>query len=292
MNSGWSRWTLQAAIPFTAALFLASCGKSDAPTPRATETASPASTAPAFSPPAMPQPPPIPSSGPVPPAPSAAPASPPPPTASLPATAPSAPTTGTSAPTTGTSEATANSSSPFGGASTDAAPASTTSPSAASAPVNPPPPSNTVVAAAPNAPAAPTPPPTVLGTGDHEVSGVEVTLLELKRTSGDTLTARWRYRNTNAEQKALTKGTGWTDSWALSMDSYFVDSSNKKKYLVVKDSSGQPLAGSHGGSGSIKIGAGQTITTWAKYPAPPESVQKVTLYIPGVAPFEDIPISR
>jgi hypothetical protein len=76
------------------------------------------------------------------------------------------------------------------------------------------------------------------------------------------------------------------------MQSYLVDSSNKKKYLVIKDSSGQPLAGSHGGSGSIKIGAGQTITTWAKFPAPSESVQKVTIYIPGVAPFEDIPISR
>jgi hypothetical protein len=76
------------------------------------------------------------------------------------------------------------------------------------------------------------------------------------------------------------------------MESYLVDSSNKKKYLVIKDSSGQPLAGSHGGSGSIKIGAGQTITTWAKFPAPPESVQKVTIYIPGMAPFEDIPISR
>ena len=283
MNFGWSRWTLQAAISFTAALFLASCGKSEAPTPRATETAPPAPTAAAFSPPAIPQPPPIPSSGPVPPAPSAAPASPPAPTASLPASAPPAPTTGTP-------EATANSSLTAGSASTAATPASTTAPSAA--PASPPPTSNTVVAAAPTAsPATPTPP-TVLGTGDYEVSGVEVTLLELKRTSGDTLTARWRYRNANAEQKALTKGTGWTDSWALSMESYLVDSSNKKKYLVIKDSSGQPLAGSHGGSGSIKIGAGQTITTWAKFPAPPESVQKVTIYIPGMAPFEDIPISR
>ncbi len=119
-----------------------------------------------------------------------------------------------------------------------------------------------------------------------------MTLLELKRTSGDTITARWRYRNADQQQKALTKATGWTDKWALSMTSYLVDSANKKKYLVIKDSSGNPLAAAHGGSGSIKIGPGETLTTWAKYPAPPESVQKVSVYIPGVAPFEDVPISK
>lgn len=76
------------------------------------------------------------------------------------------------------------------------------------------------------------------------------------------------------------------------MASYIVDGNNKKKYLVIKDSSGKPLAAEHGTSGSVKLGPGQSITTWAKFPAPPESVQKVSVYIPGVAPFEDVPISR
>jgi hypothetical protein len=130
-----------------------------------------------------------------------------------------------------------------------------------------------------------------LGTSDYEVSGVEVTLLELKRTSGDTITARWRYRNTDNDNKRLTEGTGWTDSWKLAWDSYLIDGTNKKKYMVLKDAEGKPIAASHG-SGSIKLAAGKTLNTWAKYPAPPENVQKITLFLPGVAPFEDVPIAK
>jgi len=132
-----------------------------------------------------------------------------------------------------------------------------------------------------------------LGTSDHEVSGVEVTLLELKRTSGDTVTAKWRYTNKDHDTKQLSKATGWTAPYKLSIESYIVDPANKKKYLVLKDSKGKPIAAAHGsGSTSIKLEGGKSINTWAKYPAPPAGVEKVSLYIQGAAPFEDIPLSK
>ena len=31
---------------------------------------------------------------------------------------------------------------------------------------------------------------------------------------------------------------------------------------------------------------------WAKFPAPPEATEKVTVYIMGVPPFEDVPIAK
>lgn len=130
-----------------------------------------------------------------------------------------------------------------------------------------------------------------LGTADHEVSGVEVTLLELKRTSGDTVTAKWRVANKDKDTKQLSKATGWTDSWKLSFDSYLVDPANKKKYLVLKDSTGKPIAASHG-AGAIKLEGGKAINTWAKYPAPPAGVDKLSVYLPGVAPFEDVPLTK
>ena len=130
-----------------------------------------------------------------------------------------------------------------------------------------------------------------LGTSDHEVSGVEVTLLSLKRTSGDTVTAKWRYVNKDSDTKQLSKATGWTDPWKLSMDSYLIDPVNKKKYLILKDSQGKPIAAKHG-SGAIKLGPGKSMNTWAKYPAPPANVDKVSVYIPGVAPFEDVALSK
>lgn len=131
-----------------------------------------------------------------------------------------------------------------------------------------------------------------LATMDHEISGIEVTLLELKRTSGETITARWRYRNTNAVAQNLTKAYGGTDPWKLAADTYLIDGVNKKKYLVLTDAKHVPVAAKHGGSSqAISVGPGATLTTWAKYPAPPESVKKVSLYINGVAPFEDILVS-
>lgn len=133
-----------------------------------------------------------------------------------------------------------------------------------------------------------------LGTTDHEISGIQVTLLELKRSPGDTITARWRYSNSNPKKTQLTKGTGWTDGWKLAWDSYLIDAANKKKYLLLMDSEGKPIAAKHAGSagGSINIEPGQSITTWAKYPAPPAGVKKISLYITGAPPFEDVLISQ
>jgi hypothetical protein len=132
-----------------------------------------------------------------------------------------------------------------------------------------------------------------LGTNDHEVSGVEVTLLELKRASGDTVTAKWRYSNKDRDTKQLTKGTGGDDPYKLSIESYLVDPVNKKKYLILKDSTGKPIAAAHGGSyHPITLEGGKSINTWAKYPAPPAGVEKVSVYIQGVAPFEDVPLSK
>jgi hypothetical protein len=180
--------------------------------------------------------------------------------------------------------------------SAKAADAPTPAPPVAATPApQPPAPVPTVAAAQPPAPvAAGATQPQVtsgLGTSDFEVAGVEVTLLELKRTSGDTLTARWRYRNIDKDCKQLTKATGWTDPWRLAWDSYLIDGTNKKKYMILKDTEGKPIAAAHG-SGAIKLAGGQTLNTWAKYPAPPENVQKVSAYLPGVAPFEDVPISK
>jgi len=36
----------------------------------------------------------------------------------------------------------------------------------------------------------------------------------------------------------------------------------------------------------------ETVSTWAKFPAPPADVEKVTLYLPGAPPFEDVAIGK
>jgi hypothetical protein len=135
---------------------------------------------------------------------------------------------------------------------------------------------------------------TGLGVQEHEVGGVDVALLEVKRMSGDTLTVRWQFRNKTQESKNLTKGGGsWSDPYLLSYSAYLIDPVNRKKYLLLRDESGNPIAAKHETKQwNISLAPGQTLTTWAKFPAPPANVEKVSVYLSGVAPFEDIVISK
>src|SRR5262249_42044317 len=106
-------------------------------------------------------------------------------------------------------------------------------------------------------------PAATLGVQEHEIGGVEVALLEVKRTSGDTLTLKWQYRNKSRESKNLTPGD--ISGYGLAKDHYLIDPVNRKKYLIVKDAENHPVA-AHPDN---HIGAGQTVTMWAKFPAPP-----------------------
>ena len=121
-----------------------------------------------------------------------------------------------------------------------------------------------------------------LGVEEHD-SGAEDTLLECKRTSGDTVTVKWLYKNGSEEQQHINP--------LISEDYYLVDAAAKKKYFAVKDSSGKWVAGTRPGN-QIYLEPGKTYKMWAKFPAPPEATENVTVYIMGVPPFEDVPIAK
>lgn len=127
-----------------------------------------------------------------------------------------------------------------------------------------------------------------LAVKDSDISGVEVALLEVKRTSGDTVTVRWEYRNKGAKAQELEKiGTNESDHFKLAGAAYLVDAGNKKKYLVVTDQNGIPL-----GSRASRVRPNDTLSMWAKFPAPPASVAKISVVIPLTPPFEDVAISK
>ena len=122
-----------------------------------------------------------------------------------------------------------------------------------------------------------------LGVGDNDVSGVQVALLDVRRTSGDTVTVKWQYRNTNPNAADVRE----LYSNGAANEAYLLDAKNKKKYMVLRDAGNEPIAEKHDSS---RIDAAARITSWAKFPAPPPDVTKVTVMIPHVAPFEDVPI--
>ena len=108
----------------------------------------------------------------------------------------------------------------------------------------------------PQAPAAPGAP-AGLGTHPYEVDGVEVVLISVQRSSGNTLTVRWQYRNTTSQPRQIGgsfRGMGWSEPFSLVYDAYIVDDSTK--YPVLKDTAGNLVAAQHG--------AGKVVTLAAK----------------------------
>jgi hypothetical protein len=123
-------------------------------------------------------------------------------------------------------------------------------------------------------------------TQDTNAAGVVAELLECKAKEG-VLTIKVRLRNTGSE-RAQVRVIRNRD-----FDKYYV-TAGSKKYFVLRDSDGVPIAPAADGFGGVvvDIEKGGSWTWWAKYPAPPESQTKVNYMWPLGAPFEDVPISR
>ena len=135
----------------------------------------------------------------------------------------------------------------------------------------------------------------VLATEPYRLQGIEVSLLDVKRASGDTLNVYWRVSNQSSATQELVKcSTGWYCKYQLAAGNwgdgiYIIDSANQRKHLVVRTDK-KPVVSSS--ETPLSIEPGSSINLWAKFPAPPLEVRKVSIYIPGVAPMEDIPISE
>ena len=68
-----------------------------------------------------------------------------------------------------------------------------------------------------------------------------------------------------------------------------IDAANKKKYLIVKDSEGNPLGTK---LNLFSLEPGKSKAAWAKFPAPPPDTKAISIYIPGAPPFEDVPLGE
>ena len=128
---------------------------------------------------------------------------------------------------------------------------------------------------------------------EYEVEGVDATLEEVRRTSDETLTVRWRLQSQSTDDKVVATGSAsWYDPYLLSGSAYLIDAVNKKKYLVITDSERRPLASRYRAQfGELTLPAGQEAPAWAMFPAPPSDVTQISIYLPGVPPFENVPIT-
>ncbi len=117
---------------------------------------------------------------------------------------------------------------------------------------------------------------------DHQISGVQVALMDVRRTSGDTVTVRVQFRNTTDKDliNSIFSSSNIVD------DMYLVDGASKKKYMVVRDAENKPV-GYYGPSQTMPAKA--VVQVWGRFPVPVS--QKIMVSVPGVPPFEDVPIN-
>ncbi len=119
---------------------------------------------------------------------------------------------------------------------------------------------------------------------DTNISGVVAELVECKREDGQ-LSIKMRLVNTSDKDVRITPIGN------RNYDAYYLTAANKK-YFVLRDSEKTPLAVQADASGSVyaTIPKGGAWTWWAKYPAPPADVKKISYYTPITPPFDNVPI--
>jgi hypothetical protein len=122
-----------------------------------------------------------------------------------------------------------------------------------------------------------------IATADGETTGIRIEITELSRTSGETVTLKFRLiadRGVEATPYELMESSDLREV-------HLVDAAGKKKYLVIKDSDGKCVC-----SGGLKQQSisGKSMNLWARFPAPPAEVKEVSVVFPHFIPT-DAPIA-
>jgi hypothetical protein len=131
-----------------------------------------------------------------------------------------------------------------------------------------------------------------IATADGERAGTRVEITELKRSSDNTVTLR--FAMVNDSDKPIGFGYDFGDSANQIIDISsiggvtLVDSSGKKKYFVVRDTENNCVCSRR----IADIAPKSRGNLWAKFPAPPDDVQKISVVIPHFGPLDDVSISR
>jgi hypothetical protein len=133
---------------------------------------------------------------------------------------------------------------------------------------------------------APTPSSNALPSTQGEFPGLTLTVQELKRSS-NALTLKFVLQSKGGMAFGYDFGEGGKEFGSIG-GIHLIDAANKKKYFVVRDADGSCVCSRD----IANIAAGSQSVLWAKFPAPPDDVQKITVEVPHFPPIEDVPITR
>jgi hypothetical protein len=139
--------------------------------------------------------------------------------------------------------------------------------------------------APPAEPPPPSPADAVIQTQEGSPGHVHVDLTRVQVT-GDVLTAQLRFRNTS-ESHGFTMVTFPVDEVS------YIDDATTRRYGVLVDEAGSPMAAPlQGESVWMDLRGGQSAVVWFRFAAPEPHTQTISLNVPGVGPFDRVPVSR
>ena len=119
--------------------------------------------------------------------------------------------------------------------------------------------------------------------------GVSIVIQDLKRDESNSVTLRFQLVNESG--KFFHPGCKWREASNRACEEiggvHLIDNANKKKYLVVRDSTGKCVC-----SVVQQVKAGARSNLWAKFAAPPANVEKVTVVVPDFQPIDGVPITQ
>jgi hypothetical protein len=117
--------------------------------------------------------------------------------------------------------------------------------------------------------------------------GYRAEAVELKRdgTGGVTLTLKIYNDRDKEDSLACALRAGGGDCGDVS-GIYLVDSLNKKRHLVMRDSDGKCIC-----TDTLnKVGPKGEVTVWAKFAAPPTDIAAITVVVPLFLPLDGVPV--
>jgi len=116
-------------------------------------------------------------------------------------------------------------------------------------------------------------------------------VIELKHSSDNLVKLKFAVINDSDQDLTLTDGYIGTNrhgnEYASVAGITLLDEAGKKKYFIVRDTEDTPVC-------SIAIENVKAHTRsqfWASYPAPPATVQQITVMIPHFEPMTKVPLS-
>jgi hypothetical protein len=126
-----------------------------------------------------------------------------------------------------------------------------------------------------------------VATSDGEIAGTRVDVKDLKRHSDGTVMLRFTVVNDG--DKALDLSQLMRAGEGRSVDGVsLLDIAGKKKYLVIRDSDQHCLCSRE----LPDLPAKSSGNYWAKFPAPPDNVEKVGIVVPHFIPMDDVALGK